>query len=54
MAALAADDDGGGHEGDEARPRPERDDNAGGESGGRVELVLRGYNWTVSACQVQI
>lgn len=52
MAALAADDDGGGREGDEARP--DRDDDAGGESGGRVELVLRGYNWTVSVCLVQI
>lgn len=52
VAALAADDDGDGREGDEARP--DRDDDAGGESGGRVELVLRGYNWTVSVCLVQI
>ncbi|XP_073325722.1 uncharacterized protein [Pagrus major] len=39
VAALAADDDGGDREGDEARPRRERDDGAGGDSGGRAEAA---------------
>lgn len=38
MSALGADDDGGGREGDEARQRPERDDNAGGK--GELNLHL--------------